>query len=211
MNVLAGGLLGDIINNVVPGAGTALDNAHRQVKEAIPPYKAVEEGASRVVNESVVQATAPLLQELIARSRDDALRNGVRPIPDAIRQNLSGFVSERVLDSARYRVKGGGDLTLQVNAIRYGEAQAITLDYVIVFKNDNDALYNPSLWVHELAHVGQYQRWGLRDFSIRYVRSYEGVERESFRLQMQPQQRAVSIDRSTDLLPQGRLASAGRP
>ena len=162
----AGGLLGDIINKVVPGAGTALDNAHRQVKEAIPPYKAVEEGASKVVNESLVQTTAPLLQEMIARSRDDALRNGVRPIPDAIRQNLTGFVSDKVLNAARYRVKGGGDLTLQVNSIRYGEAQAITLDYVIVFKTENDALYNPSLWVHELAHVDQYQRWGLRDFSI---------------------------------------------
>jgi len=81
----AGGLLGDIINKVVPGAGTALDNAHRQIKDAIPPYKAVEEGASKVVNETVVQSSAPLLQELIARSRDDAIRNGVRPIPDLIR------------------------------------------------------------------------------------------------------------------------------
>lgn len=177
---MAGGLLGDIINKVVPGAGTALDNAHRQVKEAIPPYTAVEEGASKVVNESQVQTGAPLLQEMIARSRDDALRNGVRPIPDAIRQNLAGFISERVVNAARYRVKGGGDLTLQVNAIRYGEAQAITLDYVIVFKSENDALYNPSLWVHELTHVDQYQRWGLRDFSIRYVRSYEDVEREAY-------------------------------
>lgn len=178
--VIAGGILGDIINKVVPGAGTALDNAHSQVKDAIPPYKAVEEGTSKVVNESLVQTGAPLLQELIARSRDDALRNGVQPIPDAIRRNLTGFISEKVLNAARYRVKGGGDLTLQVNSIRYGEAQAITLDYVIVFKMENDSKYNPSLWVHELTHVDQYQRWGLRDFSIRYVRSYEDVEREAY-------------------------------
>lgn len=179
-NAYAGGLLGDIINKVVPGAGTALDNAHRQIKDAVPPYKAVEEGASKVVNESLVQSGAPALQELIARSRDDALRQGVRPIPQAIRENLAGFIPDRVLSAARYRVKGGGDLTLQVNAIRYGEAQAITLDYVIVFKFENDALYNPSLWVHELTHVDQYQRWGLRDFSIRYLRNYEAVEREAY-------------------------------
>lgn len=176
----AGGLLGDIINKVVPGAGPALDNAHREVKQAIPPYKALEEGATKVVNESLVQAGAPALQELIARSRDDALRQGVRPIPPAIRQNLAGFIPDHVLDAARYRVQGGGDLTLQVNSIRYGEAQAITLDYVIVFKFDNDALYNPSLWAHELTHVIQYRRWGLRDFSIRYLRDYNSVEREAY-------------------------------
>lgn len=176
----AGGLLGDIINRVVPGAGTALDNAHRQIKEAIPPYKAAEEGASKVVNESLVQTGAPALQEMIARSRDDALRQGVRPIPQSIRENVAGFIPERVLNAARYRIQGGGDLTLQVNAIRYGEAQAIALDYVVVFKFENDALYNPSLWVHELTHVDQYQRWGLRDFSIRYLRNSEAVEREAY-------------------------------
>lgn len=176
----AGGLLGDVINIVAPGVGTAIDDAHRQVKEAIPPYKAVEEGATHIVNEASVQSGAPLLQELIARSRDDALRAGVQPIPPEIRQNLVGFIPDRVLNAARYRVTGGGDLTLQVNAIRYGEASAITLDYVIVFKELNDALYNPTLWAHELTHIDQYQRWGIRDFSIRYLRSYHSVEREAY-------------------------------
>jgi hypothetical protein len=176
----AGGLIGDLVNRVVPGAGTRLDDAHRNIKNAIPPYKAIEEGATHVVNESLVQTGAPALQELIARSRDDALRAGVQSIPSDIRRNLAGFISERILDIARYRVKGGGDLTLQVNAIRYGEAAAITLDYVIVFKEANDALYNPTLWTHELTHVDQYQRWGMRDFAIRYTRSYHSVEREAY-------------------------------
>ena len=179
-NAQAGGLLGDIVNVVIPGAGTKLDDAHRQIKEAIPPYKAIEEGASKTVNETFVQAGAPLLQELIARSRDDALRAGVQSIPPDIRRNLTGFIPEQVLNAARYRVQGGGDLTLQVNSIRYGEAQAITLDYVIVFKDANDALYNPTLWAHELTHISQYQRWGIRDFSIRYLRSYQGVESEAY-------------------------------
>lgn len=176
----AGGLLGDIVNVVIPGAGTKLDEAHSQIKNAIPPYKAIEEGASKTVNETSVQAGAPLLQELIARSRDDALRAGVQPIPPDIRRNLTGFIPEQVLNAARFRVQGGGDLTLQVNSIRYGEAQAITLDYVIVFKESNDARYNPTLWAHELTHIGQYQRWGIRDFSIRYLRSFQSVEREAY-------------------------------
>jgi len=174
----AGGLLGDIVEGVCGncGAGKTLDDAHRQVKEAIPPYKALEEGASKVVNETLVQSTAPILQDLIARSRDDALNAGVAPIPQEIRRNLQGFIPDNILNVARYRVRGGGDLSLQVNSIRYGEAHAITLDYVIVFKEQNDALYNPTLWVHELTHVQQYQQWGLRDFAIRYVRSYRDVE-----------------------------------
>jgi Domain of unknown function (DUF4157) len=177
---VAGGLLGDLVNKVVPGAGTALDQAHRQIKNAIPPYKAIEEGATRMVNEALVQASAPALIELIARSRDDALRSGVQPVPQFIRQNLTGFISDQILNIARYRVKGGGDLTLQVNAIKYGEVAAITLDYVIIFANDNDAQSNPTLWAHELTHVDQYQRWGIHDFAVRYIRSYSAVESEAY-------------------------------
>ena len=178
----AGGLLGDIVEGVCGncGAGKALDDAHRQVKEAIPPYKALEEGASNVVNETLVQSTAPLLQELIARSRDNALNAGVAPIPQEIRRNLQGFIPDNILNVARYRVRGGGDLSLQANSIRYGEANAIALDYVIVFKEQNDALYNPTLWAHELTHVQQYQEWGIKDFSIRYVRSYRDVEAPAY-------------------------------
>lgn len=176
----AGGLLGDAINVIAPGVGTALDDVHRDIKEAIPPYKAIEEGVSNTVNETIVQSTAPLLQDAIARSRDDAISAGVQPIPPAVRQNLQGFVQDRILSVARFRVGGGGDLSLQVNAIRYGEAAAITLDYVIVFANENDAMYNAVLWTHELAHVRQYQDWGMKDFAIRYVRSYSSVEKEAY-------------------------------
>ena len=58
--------------------------------------------------------------------------------------------------------------------------RAITLDYVIVFKDLNDALYNPTLWAHELTHVGQYQSWGIHDFAIRYLRDYQSVESEAY-------------------------------
>ena len=83
-----------------------------------------------------------------------------------IRANLIGFIPDNILNRVRYRVGGGGDLTLQVNAIRYGEAAAITLDYVVIFKEQNGALYNPTLWAHELTHVGQYQSWGIHDFAF---------------------------------------------
>ncbi|KAB2675130.1 DUF4157 domain-containing protein [Brucella tritici] len=176
----SGGLLGDAINVIAPGVGTRLDDVHREIKNALPPYKAIEEGGTQVVNETLVQAGAPVLQELIARSRDDALAQGVSPVPENIQANLRGFIPDGILAVARYRVGGGGDLTLQVNSIRYGEAAAITLDYVIVFKNQQDALYNPVLWSHELTHVIQYQRWGIRDFAIRYLRNHASVEAEAY-------------------------------
>ena len=142
--------------------------------------KSIEERTSQVVSDILVQQGAPVLQVLIARSRDEALRAGVLPIPAEIRQHLVGFIPDHVLDVARFRVQGGDDLTLQVNAIRYGDTAAITLDYVIVFKKLEDALHKPKLWAHELTHVAQYQRWGIRDFSIRYLRNYQAVEKEAY-------------------------------
>jgi hypothetical protein len=142
--------------------------------------KTIEESATQVFDDILVQQGAPVLQALIIRSRDEALRAGVLPIPAEIRQHLVGFIPDHVLDAARYRLQGGDDLSLQVNAIRYGDTAAITLDYVIVFKKPENALHNPKLWVHELTHVAQYQRWGIRDFSIRYLRNYQAVEKEAY-------------------------------
>ncbi len=42
--------------------------------------KSIEESATQAVNDLLVQQGAPVLQALIARSRDDALRAGVLPI-----------------------------------------------------------------------------------------------------------------------------------
>lgn len=176
----AAGSLGDAINIVAPGVGTALDEANRQIKDVVPGYEQVDQSLSNVATEALVQVTAPALQQLIARSRDDALASGVQSIPTNIRNELKGFIPDHILDIARFRVGGGGDLTLQANAIRYFGAVAITLDYVIVFRDQDDALHDPALWVHELTHIMQYQDWGLRDFARRYVRNYRLVEKAAY-------------------------------
>ncbi|MFV0297678.1 MAG: DUF4157 domain-containing protein [Hyphomicrobiaceae bacterium] len=61
--------------------------------------------------------------------------------------------------------------------------QAVTLIDVIVFKNANDANFNPVLWAHELKHVQQFASWGARDFAIRYLRSWNSVENEAYKAQ----------------------------
>lgn len=43
----AGGLLGDAINLIAPGAGTQLDDAHRRIKEAIPHTKRLKRAQAR--------------------------------------------------------------------------------------------------------------------------------------------------------------------
>jgi hypothetical protein len=138
-----------------------------------------EMNATSAVDEAIAQAGTPVLQALIVHSRDEALANGVEPIPTEIRQQLAGFISESVLSAARFRVKGGDELSLQFNAINYGDTRAITLDYLIVFKRSDDVLHDISTWVHELTHVEQYQRWGIRGFAVRYLRDAAGVEREA--------------------------------
>jgi hypothetical protein len=49
----AGGLLGDALNRVVPGAGTIIDDAHRQFKQANPDYGRAEEKATNDFREGV--------------------------------------------------------------------------------------------------------------------------------------------------------------
>lgn len=46
----SGGLLGDLISRVIPGTGVQLNESHRHIKEAIPPYKVTEESASQAVS-----------------------------------------------------------------------------------------------------------------------------------------------------------------
>src|SRR5262249_27982852 len=135
----ADGLVGNTINLIAPGVGTALDQANRQIGKSVPGYRQLEQSLSNVIDEAVVHIAAPVLQELIERSRDDALAHGVRPVPIDIRKRLAGFIPDHILDIARFRV-GGGDLTLQGNAFRYAGAIAITLDYVIVFSDREEAM-----------------------------------------------------------------------
>jgi hypothetical protein len=147
---------------------------------AAPLHAPGEEDAASAVDEAIVQAGAPLFQALILHSRDEALASGVEPIPDDIRRKLAGFVAEGILNAARFRVQGGDELSLQFNAMHYGDTLAITLDHVIVFKESDNALHDVSMWVHELTHVEQYQRWGIRGFAVRYLRDADGVEAEAY-------------------------------
>ncbi|MCG7962007.1 MAG: DUF4157 domain-containing protein [Candidatus Thiodiazotropha taylori] len=126
-----------------------------------------------------VEIYGPQLKDWILLSRDDARRAGTNPIPTHIKKQLVTYFPESLLNKVEYRNGQGNELALQSNAFRFGDATAITLGNVIVFKNSYDSWNNVILWAHEIAHVDQYERWGISDFAKRYIRDYSSVEREA--------------------------------
>ena len=108
-----------------------------------------------------ISALTPILRDWIIQSRDEAIADGVRRIPTTVRSILSGYVPDAVLDRVRWRVGGGGQLSLQQNSFYFAGTPAVTLDYVIVFKERTEALDDHELWLHELKHVIQFMEWGL--------------------------------------------------
>lgn len=161
---------GDITNpgRIVRNVGRELENAGRTI--------------DRTRLEIMANAGAPALQLWIEQSRNTASA-GAMPIPPAMRQALTGFIDNAILDRARFKIGDPGVINLANNSIQYGNAQAVTLDNIIVFKNGAQAYNDPGLWAHELAHVRQFRDWGIRDFSIRYLRSWNGVENEAYDVQ----------------------------
>lgn len=118
------------------------------------------------------------LAQWILASRDDAIKAGVQPIPTDIRARLKGHFPEDLLTRVRYRVGTGRDFTLQTRAFK-GNAAAITLGEVILFRPDAKGEAEVRLWAHELIHVQQYARWGVRGFARRYTLDHLGIEREA--------------------------------
>jgi Domain of unknown function (DUF4157) len=189
---LSGGLLGDALsgagNLVAPGSniGKPLDDMNRNLKKQVPAYGNIEEGASaaarQLSREALVEHAGPALAAMIQASRNDTLRGGVQDVPPQVRQIMSRFFGNDIAAGVRYRIGQGGDLALASNAFRYGDALAITLVDLIVFRDG--AVFNDlSLWAHELYHVAQYRSWGLLDFAKRYVRDHEAVENEAYATQ----------------------------
>lgn len=125
-------------------------------------------GAKQILTEAEVQTAAPVFENWLISSSNTSRRNSYS-IPDFIRQKLSGFYGNDILNSVTYKIGDNGVANLGNLSIKYGDARAVTLIDVIVFSNESD-VDDPQLWVHELKHVEQFRDWGVRDFSIRYLR-----------------------------------------
>ena len=119
------------------------------------------------------------LAALIEGARRQAIADGVAPVPPAVSRSLLGFFPADLLQKARFGVGLTEAVNLPSLAFSYGDAVAMTLGEVILFKSDRQAKTDAKLWAHEMTHVMQYQRWGIEGFADRYVRDSAAVEREA--------------------------------
>ncbi|MER9313522.1 DUF4157 domain-containing protein [Mesorhizobium australicum] len=124
--------------------------------------------------------TGPVLEQWIIQSRNDAI-NGAQPMPDSIKRYMQGWYSDAQMANVYYKIGDSGSFNLANNSIRYGEAEAVTLIDVIVFR-DADTANDLAVWAHELKHITQYQDWGVHSFAVQYMRSWNSVEDPAYQV-----------------------------
>lgn len=188
----AGGIFGDVIRGLgdlvgspdIRRLGDDLDRESRNLKKNVRVYgdleEAISDGVRHIVTETTVETVGPILAGLIEAGKADARRGELEPLPENVKQAMRSYYDDELIESVRWRV-GGGDITLQAGSVKYGTADAITLDNIVVF-GSSDLVQNLHLVAHELGHVLQYREWGVMDFAKRYVRNHEGVEAAAERM-----------------------------
>lgn len=174
----AGGLLGDVVKGVgratgikpLEKAGQELDNAHRDIKNAIPPYKEIEESGSEFVRKRFLDMCNSTFQALtnavIARCSNwdgrlegqDRIRNAIATLTDAglFKKDEFGGVQIRwcPLSGAHGMAPDRGRIYLDIGSI-----------------NDNPANI-AALLAHEMTHIRQYRRMGTDEFKCEYSRKF---------------------------------------
>ncbi|HEY8289226.1 MAG TPA: DUF4157 domain-containing protein [Acetobacteraceae bacterium] len=135
--------------------------------------------AQPAIAPSLMDFAAHTLARLVETARRQAIAAGVRPMPASVYRGLLGFFPDALLRHVRFASGWRGTLSLPAFAFTYGDAAAVTVGEVILFRDERAAQRDLALWAHELTHVMQYQRWGIDGFASRYVRDSDGVESEA--------------------------------
>jgi hypothetical protein len=135
--------------------------------------------AQSPVEPSLRDYAARALAHLLESARAQAIADGVKPIPARIYRGLLGYFPPAVLRQVRYATGHTEGLSLPALAFTYGDAVAMTLGDVILFRDEPAAQTDLKLWAHELTHVMQYQRWGMVGFAAHYVQDSAAVETEA--------------------------------
>jgi hypothetical protein len=120
-----------------------------------------------------------VLTRLIEAARQQAIADGVRPLPAAVVRSLLGYFPATLLQKTRFASGNAEPLSLPGLAFSYGDAIAVTLGDVVLFRAERRAQTDLKVWAHELTHVMQYQRWGIDGFAERYARDSAAVEQEA--------------------------------
>ena len=135
----------------------------------------VTQGIANALNElQASMLTGPTLERAIIESRNTAI-NGSMPIPPGVRRAMTGYISEDALNRARFKIGDNGFINLAHLIEQGGQASAVTLIDVIVFRGPSET-NDLAIWAHELTHVSQYADWGVHSFSVQYARNWHSVE-----------------------------------
>ena len=131
--------------------------------------------------------SGPALEQWLIELRNTAM-NGAMAMPPEMRQALQGWYTPGLMDKVRFKIGDGGELNLGNNIIRFGQATAVTLIDVIIFKGPSEAVC-PSLWAHEMKHVQQFEEWGVHSSAVQYAQSSNSVENPAYATEGQYKQR----------------------
>jgi hypothetical protein len=152
------GLLTCLMTAAVPAAACPPDQYEQCVLGAcvcLPKIGgAVGEGAEHLKKEIQAQVAGNPLQLWLEGSRNTAIGTS-SPMPPEIRQALTGYIDEDVMNRARFKIGDNGVINLAGLTLAYGDyfvgggIAAVTLIDVIVFQDANNAYNNPSLWAHD--------------------------------------------------------------
>lgn len=129
------------------------------------------------------QWAAPKLRDWLLQSREQALSQGVQPMPLAVKAQLVNFFDWDLLERVRYRVGDTGQASVGQILLSNPDIRAVTLVDVIVFQRADEAETDAALWAHELTHVQQYQQLGVDEFAARYVRDANSLEIPAYQRQ----------------------------
>jgi hypothetical protein len=164
-----------IPRNVARETGNAVKDIPNVPRNVVREVDNLGREIDRARLEAQAQAGAPILAAWLQASRNSAFSSAV-PMPSEIRVQLEGYYDDDVLNRARFKIGDTGAFNIAGLTIRYGDnVNAVTLIDVVVFRDPSIA-NDPAIWAHELKHVQQYRDWGVHDFAIRYIRSWNGVE-----------------------------------
>lgn len=175
---IARGFIGGVIQDVgkatgikpLEKGGKELDNAHRDIKNAVPPYKAIEEGASSFVRERFREkCIAPY--QLITGGVIGRCSNWAGRLQD---RDLIQNAIENLVNTGLFTRNEFNDIQIRWCPLSGAEGMApdrgrIYLDTAVKQRGLRDIA---SLLAHEMTHVRQYRRMGSNSFKCRYSQLY---------------------------------------
>lgn len=159
----------------ITGVDVNLNNGTVSIKPpdvtAIPPML---QNLPKDVGQALLNPAAPILASAIRFSKGQAQNRGTQPIPQNIKQQLSKYFPQHILESTSWTTANGISIDGMLKNWLNQEG-AVTLDNVICFSSA-ELTTNVELWAHELTHVLQYDQMGVETFAFIYSTNWNSLE-----------------------------------